>query len=99
MTIGGRGPGDPQPVVRRSGTVVGQAYSGLLAVRNAHQEHNEAVQRNAGNYSQDGLKAQLASFADTEAARSVDRIEQSVDQRVALDQAEVDQILWKLRTR
>jgi spore coat protein CotF len=77
-------------------TVVSRAYSGLVDVTKAQQKHNDKVRANAKHLNQEGLRAQLASFADSDEAKSVAGIEASVDQLVAQKQAEVDASLKAL---
>jgi hypothetical protein len=90
-------PREPHHVEARASatgdTPVAQSFSGMTNVNKQFQQHLDETQRNAPHYSPDGLKAQIAAFADSPAAKSVDGYEQAVLQREAQAAAEADRRL------
>jgi hypothetical protein len=93
-------PREPHPVEARASatgdTPVAQSFSGMTNVNQQFAQHLDVTHRNAPHYSPEGLRVQIQAFADTNAAKSVDRYEQAVLEREAQAGAEADRRLREL---
>jgi hypothetical protein len=100
MTIGGKTveqlAAERERAMRAGPTIVGQIHETLEGVRRAHRGWNDDIERRAPMLSQDGLRSELAAFARTDEAKSVDACEQAMAHRMALAQAEIDAVKARL---
>ena len=77
-------------------TAVARAYNTFTNAREQQQRYYDNLHHNRDLYSQDGIRAAVTALADSDVARSVERAQQEVHQRVDELAAEEQQILANL---
>jgi hypothetical protein len=78
---------------RVAGTVLEQATAALAHAAKERQKHIEKMAQHRHLYTDDGYQAQIAQFANTDAAKSVDKAVDAVRARQAQAQAKLDKLL------
>ena len=85
---------DPAPRQDGTGTVIEKAHAAMLEAQSAFTRHLDSIRRD--RYSNEGMREEIASFADTHAAHSVDTAVEQVRQRRDQAQVHLDTIRQEL---
>jgi len=78
------------PAANVSGTVIEQAHAMMTHAKAQFGKHLDSIQRD--RYSAGGLREEIANFADTDAARAVDKAVEQVRQRRDQAQTQADEV-------